>query len=43
MTEIYLDSPVSGMPAVASLIEKGCRLGAAFAEDRTAEEACFYV
>jgi len=44
MTEIYLDSPVSSIPAVAAnLLEKGCRFGATFAEDRTAEEACFYV
>jgi Ni,Fe-hydrogenase III large subunit/Ni,Fe-hydrogenase III component G len=44
MTEIYLDTPVSGLSAVAaSLLVKGCRLAATFAEDRTAAEACYYV
>jgi Ni,Fe-hydrogenase III large subunit/Ni,Fe-hydrogenase III component G len=44
MTEIYLDSPVSDVRAVAAdLLEKGCRLAAAFAEDRRAVEARDYV
>jgi Ni,Fe-hydrogenase III large subunit/Ni,Fe-hydrogenase III component G len=44
MTEVCLDTPVSGLPAVAAnLLEKGCRLAAAFAEDRIAAEACYYV
>jgi Ni,Fe-hydrogenase III large subunit/Ni,Fe-hydrogenase III component G len=44
MTEIYLDTPVAGLSAVAaSLLVKGCRLAATFAEDRIAAEACYYV
>ena len=44
MTEIYLDSPVSDVRAVAAdLLEKGCRLAAAFAEDRRSVEACDYI
>jgi NADH:ubiquinone oxidoreductase subunit C len=44
MTEIYLDSPASGLRAVAAgLLEKGCRLAAAFAEDRRAVEGRDYV
>jgi Ni,Fe-hydrogenase III large subunit/Ni,Fe-hydrogenase III component G len=44
MTEIYLDSPASKVRAVAAgLLEKGCRLAAAFAEDRRAVEARDYV
>jgi Ni,Fe-hydrogenase III large subunit/Ni,Fe-hydrogenase III component G len=44
MTEIYLDSPPSELRAVAAgLLEKGCRLAAAFAEDRRAVEAHDYV
>jgi Ni,Fe-hydrogenase III component G len=44
MTEVYLDSPVSGVPTVtARLHESGCRLAAIFAEDRTAPEGRYYL
>lgn len=44
MSEVYLDAAVSEVRAAASaLLERGCRLIAAFAEDRTAVDACYYV
>ncbi len=44
MSEIYIDAAVSGVRDVASeLLENRCRLIAAFAEDRTPVEGCYYV
>jgi Ni,Fe-hydrogenase III component G len=44
VSEVYLDAAVSEVRAAASaLLERGCRLIAAFAEDRTAVDACYYV
>jgi len=44
MTEIYLDSRASELRAVvAGLLEKGGRLAATFAEDRSREESCYLV
>lgn len=40
--EIYLEPPASATGLIADqLIQSGCRVSAAFAEDRTAQEACF--
>jgi len=44
VSEVYLDVALPDVRVVASeLMEKGCRLTAAFAEDRTPLEACYYV
>ncbi|HUJ21892.1 MAG TPA: NADH-quinone oxidoreductase subunit C [Bryobacteraceae bacterium] len=43
-SEIYADLPTSDVrPVAAFLLERGCRLVAVFAEDRTAQEGRYYL